>query len=760
MPPNPENHRAQGRSRRLGPDGGRYGVTGSTTAGLTAVSSLKAALRGCTGVTRVLFVSLAALTPIPAAASARSSSTVELSRSAVPASSAWKRDVIDPGALVYPKRVEVVGVAGAVTNPSGLEAPGGGVTTIHAAAAGAPRLVLDLGVNTGGYVEVGITKADSTHVRLGYAELRGFLTPSGDSPTGSLGVSDDPEGRTDVVAPGAGLAYRSPGVRGGERYVSLELEGPGSVSIDYVRVRVTHLEAPVSAYAGHFYSSDPVLNRVWYAGAYTFAMDSFRDLRPGFASSRLVVTDGAKRDRLIWAGDVAIENLLGDYSLRAAPAIIRRSLQAFSCLQRSDGQVAPTAQIATQCPASPPPAGTPAPPSAQPALGVGLQLPEYTAWWIIGVHDYYQYTGDAGFARRMMPVVRRGLAYFQAQMTRGLFVTPAGAINWHPFDTAAGADTHTNATLFRALRDGAELERWVGGGSAAARVYDARAVSLRHAMVAQLWDQRAGAFVINRNDPRGNHTQDAQVEAVLDGVTNGSQSRRALRFIGTHLAGRFGVANGQYGNDPYMSNYVSPYISSTELLARLRYGEANATLSLIRREWGHMLADGPGTLWEKVGFDGLPANYAPLQAPTPDFSGSGAGFSSLAHGWSGGPVPALSGYVLGIRPTAPGYRRWIIAPQPGDLRFAQGQAATPHGAISSRWQRGPSDRSFKLTVIAPAHTTGTVEVPLLGRRRAIAIDGRVVWDGRHALGGVGAHVVDGAAAFADIRGEHTFAWTG
>ena len=238
------------------------------------MSSLKAALRGCTGVTRVLFVSLAALTPIPAAASARSSPAVGLSRSAVPASSAWKRDVIDRGAFVYPKRVEVVGAGGAVTNPSGLGAAGGGVTTIHAAAAGAPRLVLDLGVNTGGYVEVGITQADGTPIRLGYAELRGFLTPSGDSPTGSLGVSDDPEGRTDVIAPGAGLAYRSPGVRGGERYVSLQLEGPGSVSIDYLRVRVTHLEAPVSAYAGHFYSSDPVLNRVWYAAAYRFAMDS------------------------------------------------------------------------------------------------------------------------------------------------------------------------------------------------------------------------------------------------------------------------------------------------------------------------------------------------------------------------------------------------------------------------------------------------------------------------------------------------------
>ena len=79
------------------------------------------------------------------------------------------------------------------------------------------------------------------------------------------------------------------------------------------------------------------------------------------------------------------------------------------------------------------------------------------------MHDYYQYTGDAGFARRMMPVVRRGLAYFQAQLTRGLFVTPAGAMNWHPFDTVAGADTHTNATLFpRCVTAPSSSAGWAG----------------------------------------------------------------------------------------------------------------------------------------------------------------------------------------------------------------------------------------------------------------------------------------------------------
>jgi hypothetical protein len=88
-------------------------------------------------------------------------------------------------------------------------------------------------------------------------------------------------------------------------------------------------------------------------------------------------------------------------------------------------------------------------------------------------------------------------------------------------------------------------------------------------MIARLWDAKAGAFVVNPSDPRRNHTQDAQVEAVFAGVTNRSQSRRALRFITTRLLRRLGVANGQYDDDPYMSNYISPFISSTELLARL-----------------------------------------------------------------------------------------------------------------------------------------------------------------------------------------------
>ncbi len=112
---------------------------------------------------------------------------------------------------------------------------------------------------------------------------------------------------------------------------------------------------------------------------------------------------------------------------------------------------------------------------------------------------------------------------------------------------------------------------------------------------------------------------------------------------------------------------------------------------------------------------------------------------------AGGPVPALSSYVLGIRPTAPGYRHWIVAPQPGDLRFAQGQAPTPHGPLASRWRRRGG--SFKLTVVGPPGTSGVVEVPLLRHAHTIALDGKVVWSHGHRGGVVG---------FKKVAGQHTF----
>jgi hypothetical protein len=655
-----------------------------------------------------------------------------------------------------------------VENPDGLKGEGGGVTTVRSTGASHPRLLVDLGIDAGGYVEVGATTSSGVPIHLSYSESKRYTGPNGDSGPGdpSLGNDDAPGSRSDNIT--AAGRWRSPGIRGAQRWISIDLPQGGTASIDYVRVREEHLHPGLQDYTGHFLSSDDMLNRIWYAGAYTYALDSYKDLRPGYDRGNVVVTDGAKRDRLVWIGDLVMENLLGDYTFAQAPQIMRDSLAVFSCQQKSDGELQIASDIAVVCPPDPPPAGSPPPQGAQdtnPLISNG-PLPEYTAQWVVGVHDYNLYTGDDDFARRMLPVVRRGLTYFTSHLdANGLYSTPPIAVNWHPFDWAGGEDTHTNAVIYRALLDASSLERHLGAGEAAASQYERQAASLKQAMLAHLWDPTAGAFLLNFYDSSRNHTQDAQVEPVQDGIVTGQQARQALSFVSNRLQTTYGVANGEFNDDPFMSNYVSPYISGTELLTRLSRHETEPALDLLRREWGHMVdADPNTTLWEKVAFDGTPASYSPNQLgetvvpQTLPFAG--AGTTSLSQGWSGGgSQAALSGHILGIRPATPGFATWVAQPQPGNLQWAQGQTPTRYGPIVVRWQRGSDDRSFRMTVRAPSGTAGEVSVPLLGQDRTIAKDGQVVWRDGQPAPGVAAHRDGDFVVFSQAAGQATYAWS-
>ena len=52
----------------------------------------------------------------------------------------------------------------------------------------------------------------------------------------------------------------------------------------------------------------------------------------------------------------------------------------------------------------------------------------------------------------------------------------------------------------------------------------------------------------------------------------------------------------------------------------------------------------------------------------------------------------LTSYVLGIRPTKPGFTEAVFDPHPGDLQWAKGEVPTPHGVIKVEWRRGSDGR--------------------------------------------------------------------
>ncbi|MDX6665815.1 MAG: alpha-L-rhamnosidase, partial [Solirubrobacteraceae bacterium] len=695
---------------------------------------------GVVTIRRLGGAAVAAILLATATAAAAAPSAARLSLRPLQESPRWRALVLDPRSpYVYPKVAEVQGPAAAVSDPHGLEAEGGGATVIDATGGSAPTLVLDLGINPGGTVEVGLRDGTGAPVHLAYAEARRYLTPVGDNVEGSLGTNDVPDGRWDAFPAVAGT-HSSLAVRGGERWITLTLDAPGRVSIDFVRIHVGHLRTAPADYTGHFLSNDDVVNRAWYASAYT--------AEAATEATSEIMMDGAKRDREAFVGDLTVGALTAIDSVRAGPQVARNTIRVFSCQQSTDGYLPGNSDTTTVCPEDPPDPTTP-------DTGA-LRSGEYIAWYVVAAQDYLMRTGDAAYVRKLLPVLRRAAGYLRDNMTGDWYSPSFAAHPGYEYGWQAGGGsgpgTYTNTVVYRAFRTLAGLERRLGDGDAAAKPWDGLADALRPKLLATL-DPQTGAL-------RGNagvtvHPQDANVEAVIAGLLEGDAADRSLAFVRDHLWTPIGPRYADEGTGVY----ISPYMTSYELIARLQRRDAGGALELIRRLWGHMLASDPGsTTWEKVGLDGLPQPNQANPGGVPTNRPEGEGYVSLAHAWSTGPVTALSEWVLGLRPTEPGYTHWIADPQLGDLRWAQGRIGTPAGPLAARVARGAGDRSLRLTVSGPAGTTGDVVVPLLGHERSIALDGRVVWRAGAPTAGTAA-VRDGdGVRFTGCRGRHTFAW--
>ena len=147
------------------------------------------------------------------------------------------------------------------------------------------------------------------------------------------------------------------------------------------------------------------------------------------------------------------------------------------------------------------------------------------------------------------------------------------------------------------------------------------------------------------------------------------------------------------------------FTSYFEGAARFETGDTAGALDLIRRTWGWMSARDPGiTHWEGIGTEG--GKYE-------------AADTSLAHGWSTGVTPLLSTYLLGVRPTKPGFLEWAVRPvATEDIGWARGEVLTPYGPLAISWERDAAGH-IVVTVDAPDGTTGTVG--------GSASDGKGVW---------------------------------
>ncbi|MFH1022966.1 MAG: family 78 glycoside hydrolase catalytic domain [Planctomycetota bacterium] len=445
----------------------------------------------------------------------------------------------------------------------------------------------------------------------------------------------------------AGLnRFTLPFRRLGARYIEVHFSRYSRpIRINYIGLRPTELKTPAT---GRFETHDPLANRMWATGRRTLHLCMHEHFE-----------DCPWREQSLYAGDGRIEALcayyaFGDYAFAAA------SLELLGRCSREDGLLE---LVAPGRPAS------------------GITIPFFTLAWMVACAEHWLYSGRPTlfrtFAIQMRRMVERMLA--RQDPAGGLCRVPNGKEMWHLYewmDGLAGSNSEALGRWLHApfnlyLHEALGHYAWMleqSGSSDEARTIRLRRQSLGRAIAAAFWNEKKRALATYRKGNRQIHFADhTQVLALHAGILSHAQTRGCLDNL---YARRL------------LPVTFSPMLHLIMALMERGTGARRFVSEEIARRWEPMLYAGATSFWE-----------TPLGGD--DFDRAG----SLCHGWSAVPIYYYQARVLGIRPLAPGFKRFVINPYPDRFFSASGAVPTPAGPISVEWRR--NDRGIILEAKGP-----------------------------------------------------------
>lgn len=431
---------------------------------------------------------------------------------------------------------------------------------------------------------------------------------------------------------------------------------PGDAHPTFFAIDAQVIAYPVE-YKGSFESSDPLLNRIWETGAYTAHLC----MQEG-------IWDGVKRDRGRWMGDLDVTGRVIN-SVFADRALMESTMAALigdSPVQRDVNTIA-----------------------------------GYSALWISGQANFYRHTGDLDYLRSQRQKLLELLRVMDAELDpSGLFTNPGNHKVFVDWSTGFSADTPearaaTHLEFYLAYQEAAYLLTELGDPTNAA-TSRATAAKLRTAAQSHLVDPVANTF--------GTRWQ-TNAMAVFSGAATPPQRQVIWTSVLAHVLAPTGP-----------DTVVTPYYGYYVLSAMASLNHRRDALDWMRQYWGGMLAEGATSFWEA---------YDP-RWPKQDFhahleaDGKTGYYASLAHGWSSGPTAWLMEQILGIEPTAAGFRAVTIRPDLASLQWARGSEPTPRGLITVSMEHGA------VHITLPPDTIASVSLPFAANSEAIRENGKSV----------------------------------
>ena len=384
-----------------------------------------------------------------------------------------------------------------------------------------------------------------------------------------------------------------------------------------------------------------------------------------FPRTRPFVADGAKRDRLIWSGDLwwAERNIFYSFNPGDEP-YMRGSVEMLAFNQTPEGyvQACPYAERST-----PPGAGEWGP----------FPSDEFAAWFVPVLRDYFLYSGDAATVRRLYPNVAKLMEYLSAHTAEdGTFVqrreTSKHACNLNLGDVSHRS--YMDILLWKCHVDAAALADVCGDDVGNAR-HAAEAVRLAASIRRRFWNAKDGFFML-------------------------SDRNRSFGFEANALAlaTRFATRDEALSIAPRLKRTGHGKFQALAVRGMTEYGFTDRALAAIAAH-----------NWFKL----LDPAWKGARTTTECMGMTKRGWGDESH-----PDTAIAGIlsagVLGVTPLAPGYSRFEFRPHPcAGMSFASGKVPTPHGAVDASWRMEGSNLVAALTV--PKGTKASVALPKCGR---------------------------------------------
>ena len=338
----------------------------------------------------------------------------------------WHKYVRAPSSTqVSPKAI--IHTNGSVSNANALIG-NNGVATLnrHNTKDVIPSITLDFGQNVVGFVQIHFAGAsnNSPGIRLTFSETKQYLrnesdftrSDNGDTitpGTDQFAVPSQPTTWTDTH----GCLYNGTSICAdglhGFRYMrialdALESDAPyaepnGTVKISSVELQWYGFLGSPDTFTGFFECSDEKLTQYWYDAAYTNEMCTAvftpnttdpRDANTPTLDGRLVLQDGAKRDRDPYVGDVAVSGRTAYLNHRQTSEAAKNVLADLADHQRRDGWIPPAS-----------------------ITNYTLPLFDYPLWWVVSSWEYVLYTGDVEYAEKYWPHLVKVLDKFYISVT-------------------------------------------------------------------------------------------------------------------------------------------------------------------------------------------------------------------------------------------------------------------------------------------------------------------------------------------------------